>query len=109
MKFTNGAHGAIVPDNFNTAVAVIKTGVPNPYARALLLCLCDALDDIIAGRVTHLTLGLNMRKTSILLTANSDEGSKAYVDGVNYEELVWKWATTIGPEEAAAVLDAGVA
>lgn len=101
MKIAANAKTSLIADCFANTEAELATPAPHAFADALALCLADALDDIIAGRATHLTIGMNQKKTTLLMTANTTAGGKAYVAGSSLNDLVYQWATTIGPVRAA--------
>lgn len=104
MKVPTNNHTSMMPDNYANTEAELSAAGAHAYADALALCLADALDDMVAGRATHLTIGMNQKKTTLLVTANMTDGSKAYVAGTNQNDLVWQWATTIGPTRAAGLV-----
>ena len=105
MKLDSAKTTTMQPTNLNDTAALVEGNHGTGLAQAMLLCLADAVDDIIAGRVTHLTLGLNQKRTTILLTVNTGDGQKVYVTGDNMQDLAYKWATGIGPAKAAILAE----
>jgi len=95
----------LTPDSLSYALSMAANPKGHVEASALFALIADILDSLVRGEITHVTLGLNKKLTSYLLTVNYPDGNKRYVPGEDISDLVYQVAVAVGDPRAGALLD----
>lgn len=105
MKQAAPKNSTLIADSLAYAKAQLEDGKVPAEAASIYLTMADFLDSILRSEATHITLGMNRPRTSLLVTINHANGTQTYVACEDITSFVWNLAQQVADVSALTVLE----